>query len=94
MNMYITKRNAGKTEHLVTLSRKLGYPIIVPTNASKQYILNMAGDLKIKIPEPITIDEVLSNKTAIGYKKFLIDEIDLVLKRIGINCECATLTIE
>ncbi len=53
MNGLFLGRGQGKTTAMVYVSAITGYPIIVPGNAQKGYIMDVARRLRVDIPDPL-----------------------------------------
>ena len=79
-------RASGKTTLLIKESVKTGRPIIAPNTTSARYLDELAREMGVKIPEPISATNWHS-----GYYRgsdfsridgFLIDEVDSVLANI------------
>lgn len=92
MNVYIAERQIGKTTMLVKMSAETGATIVVPTYPMIKYVEDIAKDLGLKIPKPIDCFQFMRGLPRFGNKKYLIDELQMVLGLMGI--EAATLDID
>lgn len=73
-------RGSGKTTKLVAMAATHKYHIVCPSYAHVKHIENIAKELKLDIPKPITIHD-LEKLWGIGMdKKVLIDDIDTTLR--------------
>ncbi len=89
MRMIIGPRCSGKTTSLIQVSADTGIPIITPTMAMANYIKQMAKEYGIDIPEPTSINKVVNQGGRPG--KYLIDELEMCLRQLGIDAECAVM---
>ena len=71
--LLIKERATGKTTGLLYTSEATGYPIVVQCISRIKQIQNMADELNIIIPEPITIED-LKSKRCQRPENVLIDE--------------------
>ena len=55
MTVYIAGRQTGKTTHLIGISAKTGAVIVAPTYQMVKYIDQMARELGLRIPPPISV---------------------------------------
>lgn len=82
----IGERQSGKTTKLIKRSAAEGSYILVATKRQANIIFKQAIEMGIKIPFPVTIDEVLNYRnmrgTSIYQKGILIDESVSVLEYI------------
>lgn len=98
MQITIGERQIGKTTKLIKRSAAEGSYILVATKHQANAIFKQANEMGIKIPFPITINEVLNYRNMRGtsvYKKgILIDETSSVLEYIfnGIPIHEITIT--
>lgn len=88
MRIYKAVKNGGKTSFLIKESAKTGYLIIASDSEQISVIKQIAYDLCISIPEPITFAEYLAN-VVYGKidpdQKFLIDDLDCILQKLHID---------
>lgn len=71
-------RATGKTMRMLYASEFNNVPIMCRNGASKMYLIDTAKRYRIKIPEPITVNEFIRDKH--NYPDVLIDEAFCVLK--------------
>lgn len=93
-------RGSGKTKQLIEHSAKYDVPIVTPFN-NKEYIIQMANEMGLKIPEPIYFPHFMKDKYKSYYDKLylehdeiLIDELPTILTQVfsGLNIAVATMT--
>lgn len=89
MQFIIGPRCSGKTTSLIQKSADTGVPIIAPTMAMANYIKQMAKEYGLDIPEPTSINKVVNQGGRPG--KYLIDELEMCLRQLGIDAECAVI---
>ena len=92
MTVYITGRQTGKTTHLIGVSAKTGAVIVAPTYQMVRYIDQMARELELKIPPPISVVDwvkLMARKQDRPDQRYLVDELQMVLSQM--NVETATL---
>lgn len=79
MKLMIMDRGMGKTTKLIHTSEVTGYPIVASTWAIAENIKHQAKEFNCKIPEPITVQDVLQGKLHERYEheNVLIDEVCL-----------------
>lgn len=75
MKIYNLGRGQGKTLRLIVLSEHYNMPILCTTEQSKNMILELAKKINAKIPEPLTIGNVVRDNYKINMKDYLIDEL-------------------
>lgn len=78
-------RGWGKTTTLVMRSSATNYPILCMSYATKKVIQDRASELKIIIPEPIVLCDVVSHTEryrGLWPRKVLVDDADLLLQDI------------
>lgn len=76
-------RGQGKTTRLLYASEFNYIPILCATHSQKDYLVNMAKELRLKIPEPIVVSEITSNRiigSPAADKDLLVDEVPMVLQ--------------
>lgn len=77
MKLIIKDRGMGKTTQLIHASEITGYPIVASTEAIVNNIKKQAERIGCKIPEPMSANELLHNKS-VGrheYENILVDEV-------------------
>lgn len=88
---YAGERQSGKTNMLIEKSAETGAIIVAPTLKMARYIQDIAKKMEKKIPNPIStlcFIRILSDENMGKHKKFLIDEVQMVLDQM--NVEIAT----
>lgn len=92
MTVYITGRQTGKTSHLIKISEKTGAVIVAPTYQMVRYIDQMARELGLRIPPPVSVVDwvkMVARKQADPEQRYLVDELQMVLHQL--NVKAATL---
>lgn len=89
MQFIVGPRCSGKTTSLIQMSADTGVPIIAPTMMMANYIKQMAKKYGLDIPEPTSINKVVNQGGRPG--KYLIDELEMCLRQLGIDAECAVI---
>lgn len=88
-------RGAGKTTELVKIASRDNLYILVSDKIRVRNVVGVANKLDIKIPFPITVDELLNSHYMAGTRieELLIDELDDVLFALTRkNIKYATIT--
>lgn len=91
MEIYIGKRQSGKTTMLIEMSEKTGATIVAATYPMVKYIQMTADQMGKKIPVPITVTNYVRLLASGGLgksHKYLVDEIQMILSEM--NIEAAT----
>lgn len=93
-------RCQGKTTRLLYASEFNNIPILVATFQQKDLLVNRAGVLGLKIPEPIVVSELMTDriKNSNAVKKdLLVDEAPMVLQillnQLGMNGSVKAITL-
>lgn len=89
MKVIVGPRCSGKTTSLIQVSADTGIPIIAPTMAMANCIKQTAKEYGLDIPEPTSINKVVNQGGRPG--KYLIDELEMCLRQLGIDVECAVI---
>jgi hypothetical protein len=85
-------RRTGKTTYLIYRSHVTQYPIVCFSEANKREVEYKAHEMKIDIPKPITVDDLINNKID-KPKNVLVDEALIVLRNIlNVNIDTVTLS--
>lgn len=99
MKLLIKDRGTSKTTGLIYTSEATGYPIVTLSKIQAHYIIDWAKDMNCIIPEPITVEELLNDKTKGIHRveNVLFDDVNTILKDalnsyLGVNVVCATMT--
>jgi hypothetical protein len=83
MKVVIGSPRMGKTEGLIHQSSLTGFYIVTHSIAEVQRVARRAKELDLKIPFPLTFEELLNHEYyGKGVKGVLLDNVDLLLKRI------------
>jgi hypothetical protein len=94
-------RGQGKTIRLLYASEFNEIPILCRNKRMKEHLLHTAREMSLKIPEPIIIDDVFSNKLQGNHEEadrgVLVDDAESVLQellyRLGIHGEIKGITL-
>ena len=93
-------RGQGKTTRLLYASEFNNIPILVATFQQKNLLVNRAGVLGLKIPEPIIVSELMTDKIRNSNavkKDLLVDEAPMVLQillnQLGMNGSVKAITL-
>ena len=81
-------RGQGKTIRLLYASEFNDMPILCATKSEKDYLMEKARACGLKIPEPITVNDIMSNKlrgSETADKDILVDEAPMVLQSLLTN---------
>ena len=92
MTVYIAGRQTGKTTHLIEISEKTGAVIVAPTYQMVRHIDQMARELRLRIPPPVSVVDwvkMVARKQADPEQRYLVDELQMVLHQL--NVKAATL---
>lgn len=83
MNIINLGRGQGKTTRLLYASEFNDMPILCSTETEKSYLWEKAYSYGLKIPQPISVNDIISNKhrgSNIVDKEVLVDEAPYVLQ--------------
>lgn len=97
MKVIMLERGKGKTTELVKISAETQTYILTATKQNVEHICQIADDLGLNIPYPITVNEYLNGKLRGSFiKNILIDNADCVLQSIfnTVQIDAITLTGE
>lgn len=87
------KRGKGKTTYLAYRSHITQYPVVCANYTGVGAVKDVAARIGLTIPEPMTVQELLKDKSLVGHKKFLIDEAPMILESLlGVNIDTITLS--
>lgn len=93
-------RGQGKTTRLLYANEFQDTPILCASHKQKEHLLQMAKELKLKIPEPIVPSELVQCKfkgSDVIYKDILVDEAPWVLRclleSLGVKGEVKAITL-
>ena len=85
MKIINLERGKGKTTRLLYASEFNDMPILCSTNTEKKYLMEQAERYGLKISEPISVNDIVSNKlrgSEIADKDILVDEAPMVLQNL------------
>ena len=83
MKIFNLNRGCDKTTRMLYASEFNNAPIVCCVDSQKTYLINQAKNLKINIPEPISVSDIICNRTrGKHFDKVLVDEVDDVLREI------------
>ena len=88
MKIYNLGRGQGKTTRLLYASEFNDVPILCTTKDSKYMLMERAKIYGLNIPEPITVNDIISNSvrgSEIINKDILVDEAPAVLQSLLSN---------
>lgn len=99
MKIINEKRGSGKTTKLVYMSCLTRKPIVVMNESHKRYVEDMAKQLSLDIPEPMTVNDIVNEKyRGVRFDGVLVDEFPFVfeeiMKRFGLEPDIVTGTID
>ena len=81
MQIILRKRQMGKTTELIRISAETFAYIVVPTRKDAGTVSEMAKDMGLDIPFPLTYDEFIRGQYyGKNIKGFLIDNADMLLQ--------------
>lgn len=97
MDILVGKRQHGKTTHLIRRSADEFVYILTSNYRRASEIFNMAKNMNLDIPYPVTLHEYLRigfKGSSITRNGILIDDADQILQMIfaGIPIKCITIT--
>lgn len=88
MKICALKRMTGKTTALVKLSAKNQSIIVVATPQQINYVIGLAKELNVNIPQPILFSEMIrrqQNPYTRNTEKYLIDELQMILDYLHVD---------
>ena len=87
------ERGKGKTTYLTYRSHITQYPVVCADYTGVGVVKDIATRIGLTIPESMTVQELLKDRSLVSSKKFLIDEAPMVLQRLlGVNIDTITLS--
>ena len=92
MKLYVAKRQEGKTTMLIKKSAETGATIAVATYHMAKYVQDMATQMSLEIPEPVTYAEIFRTYREGKTKRYLVDELQMMLSQL--NVDIATVDLE
>lgn len=95
MEKIIRHRCTGKTTELIKLSAQHNIVIVCPNREMAQETQQMAKDMKLVIPTPLSVEEFMRGKTnGYRFKSILIDELGMDAQKLfGVNVFAYTLSL-
>lgn len=97
MNIIIGKRCSGKTTELIKESAEKQIYILVGTNAMARCVFDMAKEMGLNIPFPVTVYEYFRGAkfrgSSIRRDGLLIDDADVVFQQIFAGIPIREITI-
>ena len=97
MDIIYGGRGQGKTVTLVKYSAEKKIPIVVFNEPSRRRILEIAHNLGVRIPEPISIEKIRSRRAKASHvDKCVLDDIERILSDSldGISVQAFTIDTE
>jgi hypothetical protein len=102
MKIFSLARGSGKTIRMLYASEFNNAPIVCTLDSQKRYLMDMAKRMELNIPEPISVSDIICNRTEgrkFNNKSVLVDEIDDVLREmlrfsIGLDMIGGTITTD
>lgn len=96
LNLLIKNRQTGKTTQLIHISEATRYPIVVPFEAQKKHIIELANQMHCSIETPLTIREMKEREFTVK-TPILFDDVEHILADalqlyLGAEVFCATMT--
>lgn len=93
MDIYIGTRQSGKTTKLIQLSAETGAIIVVGTYSMVKYVMSMAINMGLKIPEPISYKDLIERAHYEHLtRRYLIDEAQMLFD--WLNVDAVTITMD
>jgi len=95
MKIIARGRNTGKTMEIIKESASSGNYILVRNHHEAQKLFQLAQEMKLSIPLPVTVSEISLGRiqgTSIKRDGIIVDNAELVLQQL-IGAEINTLTI-
>ena len=84
------ERGKGKLTYRSHITQ---YPVVCADYTGVGVVKDIATRIGLTIPEPMTVQELLKDRSLVSSKKFLIDEAPMVLQRLlGVNIDTITLS--
>lgn len=81
MKQLIDGRGTGKTTRLIYQSAWSGATIVTATDRAAGYIEHMAEQLHLKIPKPMSVNDLKQNRGQLP-KEILVDELEAVFRQM------------
>lgn len=84
-DIYISGRQFGKTTKLIKESARTGATIAVATYHMAQHVLFTAERMGLEIPQPVTYAEIFKNFRENRTRRYLVDELQMMLDQLNID---------
>lgn len=94
MEIYISGRQCGKTTMLIKESARTGAMIAVATYTMVNYVVGMAKQMGLDIPQPVTYADIFRNFRENKTKRYLVDELQIMLSQLNIDASTMNLGTE
>lgn len=95
MKVIFRKPQTGKTTELIKRCYESGGYIVCKNTSRAKFVMKMAREMNLKIPFPLTFDELLTqNYYARGVKSFHIDNADELIQMIATGVEVKTIVMD
>lgn len=85
MRIYISGRQCGKTTMLIKESAQAGATIAVANYHMAQEVLFLAEKMGLDIPQPVTYAEIFKSYRLNQKKRYLVDELQLMLSQLNVD---------
>ena len=88
MDIRVGERQSGKTTGLIKQSASTKAIIVAPTLTMARYIKELATEIDLDIPTPISVHEFIKRKYISGLRdtyRYLIDELQSVLYSMNVD---------
>lgn len=84
MEVIIKARGTGKTKEMIEHAAENDYTIVCLNQKMKRYTIQMSKEMGLKIPDPVTVDELryLDISTKGKRQKFAVDDADVILQEL------------
>jgi hypothetical protein len=90
MKKIIKERGMGKTTECVRLAAQKGIRIICMNENNKNHILDVANELGVGIPEPLTIEQISSPRYRnMKLSEVIVDDAEYILQTLLALKVCA-----
>lgn len=95
MKIIYDKPHTGKTTELIKRCAENGGYIVCMNKFSRDDIMSMAKEIKVKIPYPLTFSEFLRGRYyPQGVKRVYIDNADMLIKTIAKGVEVDSIVMD
>lgn len=91
MDIYLGGRQSGKTTKLIQMSAETGAIIVVGTYPMAKYVMSMAINMGLEIPEPISYKDLIKRAHYDHLtRRYLIDEAQMLFDWLNVNAVTIT----